>query len=156
MKYSLKRIGDEVFVTLRGDVTEDSEGTLNELKAKIEVARVYIDGEKVDLINSVGVRVLTAFANALRKSKISFCYSVASVALVEAFNLFIGLCNPDEVEKIAVPIHCSYCDRDGYQIYPASEVLGWSDAGITVACPHCSKGAGVTTDLDSYTYFLKG
>lgn len=119
--------------------------------------RVFFDLQKVERINSCGVREWLLFLEKLQlKFKVEF--RVASEAFIEQANIVPGILGPNgtPVHQIEIPYFCASCDERTRQLVPVASVKRTD--GFTAPESKCAK-CGSAQELDAleeeYFSFLK-
>lgn len=154
MKLGLTRSGDELMISLRGDINEACEDEFRELIDKIEVATVVFDAERVELINSMGARYWINLTQTLIRRSVSLRFRRCSPAFIESCNIYPKFVPKKSIESLFIPADCSVCHVHQMPVVSVG-AFSIDDPFDQVRCNKCGGTLTAEIDLEEYLQCLK-
>jgi anti-anti-sigma regulatory factor len=149
MKITLLRNGEELVVTLRGDINESAEDDFRDLLAKIEVPKIVFETEKVELVNSLGARYWIDLVQSLAKRSIKMTFRKCSPAFVESCNMYPKFVPKNSIESLFVVAECSKCRCEESSLLTLTKCMA-EDPLSGVNCGKCGSALVSTVDFVEY------
>ena len=154
MKIALTRTGDEIAISLRGDINETVGDELQDLLGKIEVPSIVVDTERVELVNSLGTKIWIQFMQSLTKKNIRATFKNCSAAFVESCNISPKFAPPNSIKSLFILCGCS-CGSEEY--YLIDERHFASDNPVQgIKCKQCGNAVKAAVDPDEYLQCVRG
>jgi len=146
--------GDVMVVTLQGNVTEDS--TIDELKKDLKPIVIF-NLEKVQRINSYGIRQWVNVMKEIRKEVQHLIFHRCPPIIVEQFNMINNFGAGGLVYSIYMPYSCENCGKDELRLYtlPDGKSPDQTAAVPSLTCSACSKPLTFNDIEEEYFYFLQ-
>lgn len=155
MKISINRTGDELNVSLRGDMNESCEGDLQDLLGKIELPNLLVDVERVELINSLGARYWINFMMALAKRSTKVRFKRCSPAFIESCNTYPKFAPANSVESLFLPSKCSTCGEVDAQLI-SKDQFGDQNPIQSLKCTNCGNQLEPSVDVEEFLQSVIG
>ena len=141
-------VGDTLNIELIGCIDEDSDFTeIIDTKAE----KINFNFDKVEMINSCGIREWIKFLDQLGSRKI--IYENCPQIIIEQINMVHGFIRPEsKLVSFYAPYYCEHCDKES-KIHLLSENVHEKKAP-EVKCPYCGEDAEFDAIESSYFNFL--
>ena len=124
LKVTIDVKGEIAYIFLSGRVDEDSD--LSGLSS-IEQDTIIFDFDKLDGMNSCGIREWIKFINALSDNK-NITYSNCPVQIIEQINMIMDFRKKGtEIKSFYAPYYCEECDHESFCLLQAEEVADVSN-----------------------------
>lgn len=149
MKITFVRSGDEITVSIRGDINESSENEFKDLLARLEVPSVVFEMDKVDLINSLGARYWIGLIQPLAKQTPKIRFRKCSPSFVESCNIYPKFVPKHSIESLYLIVDCPQCMSQQTALVSRDNCLT-ADPASHARCPQCSGPVEPSVDLDEY------
>lgn len=153
LKVESKQVDQKTVVYLSGviDETVDFSKSLGTLPSE-----VTFSCQKIDKINSNGVKSWIIFFASLARSGTKFSFKDMSVPLVEQLNSLENFPCGAQVESIESPYLCTNpsCKKETKVIHLTTEITPGKDPA-PIKCPHCGSNAEFDDLADEYYSFLE-
>lgn len=126
-RYVFGRLQVEIHEMNTGQIKYTFSGSFDEAFAydglpAQEIGRVVIDLEKVESINSVGVREWTSFIERFG-NKAEIFFENCSVAMVDQFNIVPQAMGKGQIVSFFAPYYCPSCEQEVNQFVETSKHL---------------------------------
>ena len=148
------KVNDELIVSIRGDISEKAEDAFGKLLESELDSFLVFDLSKVQMINSIGVRVWILMVSTLKKRQTTIAYRNCSTSIIETLNIFPHFINKKEIESVFIPTCCVSCDYKDEELSVLKSLRG-AVFSPSKLCPSCGIAMTVEIDLDDYLFFLK-
>src|SRR5262245_7918775 len=106
--------GDTLLLKLKGNITEDSQ--IEDLKKDLK-PNVVLDLEKVQRINSYGIRQWINVMKEIRGQVQSLLFHRCPPVIVEQFNMINNFGGGGVVYSVYLPFYCENCNQDELKLY---------------------------------------
>lgn len=160
MIFSVKTVDDQINIKIEGNIDEDA--FFSDIKTD-DIKTISINLEKVDLINSCGIRSWFYWIRKI-SDKINIYYTHCPVAVVDQINISKGfLPETAVVNSFFVPYYCDECEYSEDRILEREkdykEASDGEEAVIkfeeTLECPECKGELKVDIIAKKYFKFLQ-
>ena len=154
MKISLTRTGDALAINLRGDINENCGEELQDLLGKIEVPAVSFDTERVELVNSLGIKIWIQFMQSLAKKDTKITFKNCSAAFVDSCNISPKFAPPNSIKSLFILCGCD-CGAEEYYLIEEKQFASENPVH-DVTCKQCGKVVKAAVDPDEYLQCVRG
>lgn len=149
----VKDVGGVRRVALKGSIDEHVD--FERLAKAITAPVVALDFDKVDAINSVGIRSWINFIKLISSSKIT--YERCPTFLVDAISMVPGLAKGVTIASFYLPFSCRSCDSDQPKLVTREQAKasGFLESMNTLfPCQTCDRKVEFQDDLEVFFSFL--